>query len=238
MLSCAYGGCSDNGGYRAGSSFDTGIGASGDGFGAGAEVGVAMPVIGGAACRGDRTGSGGRSVVGVGFPDASSAARASDNGRDHGGDPGGGAGNRGRSVVAMAWVVDTCVVLDVATGDPRFGAASARHLKQRLADGLVVCPVTVVELGPAFRGDLGLLRAFLRGAGIAHDENWTSPDTEAAHAGFCRYVAAKRAGSAARRPVADLLIGGFASRFDGLISRDPGHFSPWFPSLTVASPAP
>ncbi len=137
----------------------------------------------------------------------------------------------------MAWVVDTCVVLDVATGDPRFGAASARHLTQRLAAGLVVCPVTVVELGPAFRGELGMLRSFLRGAGIAHGENWQSEDTEAAHAGFCRYVAAKREGSAGRRPVADLLIGGFACRFEGLITRNPGHFTPWFPSLAVANPA-
>ena len=32
----------------------------------------------------------------------------------------------------MAWVVDTCILIDVALPDPEFGLASARLLAERL----------------------------------------------------------------------------------------------------------
>jgi hypothetical protein len=50
----------------------------------------------------------------------------------------------------MKWVVDTCVVIDVLENDPDFGLRSARLLEERLAEGLAICPVTHVELAPAF----------------------------------------------------------------------------------------
>ena len=53
----------------------------------------------------------------------------------------------------MAWVVDTSVVVDLVTGDPQFEAASTACLQAHLSDGLVISPVTFVELGPCFSGD-------------------------------------------------------------------------------------
>lgn len=47
----------------------------------------------------------------------------------------------------MAWVVDTSVVLDLLTGDPGFEPASTACLQTHLDEGLVVSPVTFVELG-------------------------------------------------------------------------------------------
>ena len=47
----------------------------------------------------------------------------------------------------MAWVVDTSVVLDLVSGDPQFEPASTLCLQSRMADGLVVCPVSFIELG-------------------------------------------------------------------------------------------
>lgn len=54
----------------------------------------------------------------------------------------------------MAWGVDTCLLIDVAVADPTFGNASARLLDARQAAGLVICPVTYIELAPVFAGDL------------------------------------------------------------------------------------
>jgi hypothetical protein len=35
----------------------------------------------------------------------------------------------------------------------------------------------------------------------------------------------------------DILIGGFACRFQGLVTRNPQHFLPYFPALATRQPA-
>ena len=134
------------------------------------------------------------------------------------------------------WVVDTCVVLDVFEHDPDFGLPSAKCLEKLLPDGLCVSPVTMVELAAAFAGDLIEQKRFLGQAGISHAEAWTSADTAAAHLAWHTYVQARRAGDAAKRPVADLLIGGFALNRDGLVTRNPKDFKRWFPKLSIREP--
>jgi len=137
----------------------------------------------------------------------------------------------------MAWVVDTCAVLDVLENDPLYGLGTARRLRLMRSDGLVVCPVSVVELGPAFLGDLRQQKEFFDLVGFDGTQSFTMADTEAAHTGWDRYVRAKRKGLAARRPVADILIGGFAMRFQGLVTRNPSDFAPWFPNLKIIAPS-
>ena len=134
------------------------------------------------------------------------------------------------------WVVDTCVVLDVALNDVNFGATSPRLLQSKLADGLLISPVTFVELAPSFHNQLPELKHFLHRARLNWHELWTQADTEAAFEGWGRYVQLKRQGLSVRRPVADLLIGAFASRFQGLITRNPGDFQPFFPRLQILTP--
>ena len=136
----------------------------------------------------------------------------------------------------MTWVVDTCVVLDVLEDDPQFGRASARLLEKLLRGGLAISPVTMVELAAAFAGDLADQKSFLDQAGIAHHEAWTAADTEAAHAAWHAYVAARRSQQIPKRPVADLLIGGFAANRQGLITRNPADFRRWFPKLVIRGP--
>ncbi len=136
----------------------------------------------------------------------------------------------------MAWVVDTCVVIDVLEADPHFGRPSAVCLQQLLPSGLTICPVTAVELSAAFDGDLAAQSEFLDAAGIRHTDDWGPTDTERAHGAWATYVRARRRGATARRPVADLLIGAFACRFDGLVTRNPGDFMRWFPELELRSP--
>jgi predicted nucleic acid-binding protein len=137
----------------------------------------------------------------------------------------------------MAWVVDSCVALDVALKDPRNGLPSALLLEELRADGLVLCPVSVVEIAPQFGGLVLNVERFLALMGATPSAAWLEVDTENAAAGWARYVQQKRMGIAGKRPVADLLIGGFACRFQGLVTRDPQHFLPYFPGLATRQPA-
>ena len=136
----------------------------------------------------------------------------------------------------MAWVVDTCLVIDVLDDDPAFGLASATLLDARAADGLVLCPVSYVELAPAFLGDASRQRAFLEQVGIDVSEPWDWADTVAAHKGWARHVERRRRRQAGRRPVADVLIGAFASNRAGLLTRNPADFRTAYPSLVIATP--
>ena len=81
----------------------------------------------------------------------------------------------------MAWVVDTCVLIDVAEADPTFGVASAKLLDLKRSEGLTVCPVTYVELAPVFNGDQVAQEEFLFNLGVNWPEAWTQSDTEEAH---------------------------------------------------------
>lgn len=136
----------------------------------------------------------------------------------------------------MKWVVDTCVVLDVLEDDPEFGRRSAVFLQRLLPQQLVISPVTMVELARAFAGDIAEQKRFLDLAGISYADPWSSADTEAAHTAWAAYVKARRARQAPRRPVADVLIGGFAVNRRGLVTRNPRDFRPWFPKLAIREP--
>jgi hypothetical protein len=136
----------------------------------------------------------------------------------------------------MSWVVDTCLVIDVLDDDPQFGATAAALLDRRRGDGLVVCPVTYIELAPAFLGDGARQREFLDQVGIDYSTAWAWPDTQAAHRAWGVQVQLRRTGRVPRRPVADVLIGAFAVTRQGLLTRNPSDFASVFPTLTVATP--
>ena len=136
----------------------------------------------------------------------------------------------------MTWIVDTCVVIDLLENDPDFGLRSAQLLEAHLAEGLAICPVTHIELAPAFEGDLAAQNSFLAQAGIHHHFGWTIADTEVAHRAWHHHIADRRAGALPKRPIADLLIGAFAANRRGLITRNPGDFRKNFPSLTILEP--
>lgn len=134
------------------------------------------------------------------------------------------------------WVVDTCVVLDVFEHDPQFGKTSAKLLQRLLADGLTVSPVTMIELGAAFEGDYIEQKRFLNLAGIDYMEPWTIVDSEVSQQAWQRYVKARREDRIPKRPVAELMIGGFAANRQGLVARNPSDFRRWFPKLVIKEP--
>ena len=134
------------------------------------------------------------------------------------------------------WIVDSCVLLDIALKDPAHGLASALFLDKRRKDGIAVCPVSVIEIAPFFGGEIRHVREFLKVLGTDSGLPWLEADTEEAVRGWSRYVGLKRQGASPRRPVADMLIGAYASRHSGLITRNPAHFRPYFPDLPLAQP--
>ncbi len=136
----------------------------------------------------------------------------------------------------MAWVVDSCVVLDIALDDPAFGASSAKCLSQALRDGLFLCPVTQIEIAPCFNGDMRHIRAFAALIGAQLTMDWLPIDTECAMKAWHAHIAQKKKGEAMRRPVADVLIGAFALRAGGLITRNRKHFAALYPSLKMLEP--
>lgn len=136
----------------------------------------------------------------------------------------------------MAWVIDTCLLIDVAEADPMFGVASAKLLDNKRADGLTICPATYIELSPVFGGDQTAQNEFLFNLGVAWPEVWTQADTEEAHQAWHRYVTARRTAKVPKRPLADILIGAFASRFDGILTRNENDFRAMFPTLNITTP--
>ena len=106
----------------------------------------------------------------------------------------------------MAWIVDTCVLLDIHCDDPHFAQSSADCLTEHLSDGLVISPITYVELEPAFGGNMKLQEQFLREVGVDWPSPWLSQDTFNAHHLWFSHIEKKRSKSEAKRPIADLFI--------------------------------
>ncbi len=136
----------------------------------------------------------------------------------------------------MAWVVDSCVVLDIALDDPLFASASAKCLQHALKDGLFLCPVTQIEVAPCFNGELRHIRAFASLIGAKLTMDWLPVDTEHALKAWHAHILQKKKGEEKRRPVADVLIGAFALRAGGLITRNKKHFAALYPSLKILEP--
>ena len=136
----------------------------------------------------------------------------------------------------MAWVVDTSVLIDVFENDPEFGLASARCLEAHAGQGLLICPVTFVEMSPVCDGNETALTTFLTQAGVTWLEPWSWQDTKIAFRLWSACILRKRQTRAGRRPVADVLIGAFASRFQGLITRNRADFRSLCPDLPLVSP--
>lgn len=136
----------------------------------------------------------------------------------------------------MPWVIDTCMLIDVLEDDPEFGQSSAFTLDAHAEDGLVVCPISYAELSPAFQGDNSIQDEFLGGIGVDYRQDWLWEDTLRAHEAWNDFVQRKRTGRLAKRPLADILIGAFAMRYQGLLTRNPDDFKSVFSGLTLRTP--
>jgi predicted nucleic acid-binding protein len=138
----------------------------------------------------------------------------------------------------MRWVVDTCIIIDVLDADPQFGLESANLVDRYQCDGLVICPITFIELAPAFEGNMEQAKFFLKQINIDYLAEWNWIDTKNTFEAWNIYVEGKRNGSINKRPIADIQIGAFAKRFKGLITRNARDFSTVFPDLNIISNKP
>ena len=136
----------------------------------------------------------------------------------------------------MSLVVDTCVIIDVLDGQSPFSKASAKTLDKYADEGLLIAPISYVELAPAFLGDENRERDFLLDLGIDLPPLIDNTDLSAAHAAWYRQVLRKRQGKTVRRPIADVMIGALASVSGGLITRNVKDFRALFPKLRIISP--
>jgi predicted nucleic acid-binding protein len=134
-------------------------------------------------------------------------------------------------------VVDTCILVDVADDDSAHGRASAECLAAHVDAGLLLSPVSYVELAPVFDGSKRLLDEFLAGVGVDSAEVFSAADRDAAFRAWARHVTEKRGGRVGRRPIADALIGALAVRHDGIITRNGADFTSFYPHIRIIDPA-
>lgn len=133
----------------------------------------------------------------------------------------------------MATFIDSCVLLDVFTADPKWGDWSAKALEEAAEAGpLVINPVVYAEISVRFERIEELDEAL---AGDAF-EHHPIPREAAFLAGkvFLRY---RRAGGHKVAPLPDFLIGAHAAveRLP-LLTRDARRFRTNFPTLRLITP--
>ena len=137
----------------------------------------------------------------------------------------------------MDWVVDTCVLLDILDEISPFAEAAAETLDMKVEEGeLTVAPITYVELAPALNGDRSMQDLFLRNVGVNIDFEENAAAVFAAHKAWYEHIMRKRSGVEKKRPIADVMIGAYAMRKGGLITRNEADFKTLYPNLTIFNP--
>ena len=128
------------------------------------------------------------------------------------------------------------MIIDVLSGDGVFSAKSADAIDMKRSEGLVVAPITYVELAPSFLGDVARQDMVLSSLGIECDFAGNKEAVLAAHKAWYEHVLRKRSGEVAKRPIADVLIGAYAMEKGGLITRNEADFKTIYPNLTIFNP--
>jgi len=133
----------------------------------------------------------------------------------------------------MITAVDTNVLLDVFTADPRFGPSSRTAVRQCLAEGsLVACDVVWAEVAAAFDDAVAAADA-LDGLEVQFD----GVDRDAALKAGAAWRRYRATGGTRRRIVPDLIIGAHAAAHaERLLTRDRGFYRSSFAELTILDP--
>jgi predicted nucleic acid-binding protein len=130
-------------------------------------------------------------------------------------------------------LVDSCVLLDVITGDERWADWSARHIAMVMDTGrLVINPLIYAEVSVGY-GTIEELDELLP-AGDYEREPLPYSAGFAAGKAFFRY---RRGGGGKRSPMPDFYIGAHAAVAGyQLLTRDVGRYRAYFPTIDIISP--
>jgi hypothetical protein len=133
----------------------------------------------------------------------------------------------------MITAVDTNVLLDVFTADPRFGPSSRDALRRCLADGsLIACDVVWAEVAAAFENPEAAAGA-LDGLEVGYH----GVDRDAALKAGAAWRRYRATGGTRRRILPDLMIGAHAAAHaERLLTRDRGFYRSTFAELTILDP--
>jgi predicted nucleic acid-binding protein len=133
----------------------------------------------------------------------------------------------------MAVLVDSNVILDVATEDPRWGRWSAQALARAADESvLVINPIVFAEVSAGFDRVEDLEAAL--------PPNLYRRDPlpyEAAFLAGKSFLACRRRGGRRAAPLPDFYIGAHAAVAGyRLLTRDAGRYRTYFPRLTLIAP--
>jgi hypothetical protein len=134
----------------------------------------------------------------------------------------------------MITAVDSSVLLDVLTDDPRQRRASFAALRAARERGaLVACPAVWAEVASFFAAP-GEMASALSAAGIEFDPF----DREASELAGRLWRGYRESGGQRTRLIADFLIGAHALTSSGrLLTRDRGFYRRYFHDLEVITPS-
>lgn len=131
------------------------------------------------------------------------------------------------------FLIDTNVLLDIATADPNWLAWSEREFRAAATRGpVLINPIIYAELAPAFATAADLDRwldpTIFSRLPLPYSAGWLAAQA---------FVAYRRGGGTKSSPLPDFYIGAHAT-VEGLtlVTRDAGRYRTYFPSLSLIVP--
>jgi len=131
------------------------------------------------------------------------------------------------------FLIDTNVLLDIATADPIWAPWSEGQLKAAAATGaILINPIIYAEFAPAFKTaadlDRWLSPTFFRRLQLPYTAGWLAAQV------FLEY---RKKGGTKNSPLPDFYIGAHAAVENFfLITRDPARYRTYFPSVRLIAP--